>query len=630
MANKKLSELTEITEITNDNTLVYLVDPARAAGDKSVGINKTNLQAAIGGGSSSKIIDHYSIEDKDGVTYEKWVQRDVIFQQGESIDGVTYDTYRIPSLQYAPNGDLLAFCEGRVSGFGDDIPADILLARIRNGVIISKEILVAKLPAENVLRNPNTVIKDDVIYMFFTGIENDTEGTPNTTNDLKNYYIQSSDNGVTWTSRTEFLASDQDQNSAFKYMISPANSILHSSGDIIIPFWGKYVNDPFPNYYRVGIIVWNGTTFTKRLLDAEENANESTIYEREGGTIVISSRRGSTGIINRVVYNTNDKGVTWNLDASTGKEAGSVYVHLRRFGNELFRCEIDPEGDTLSRDNLRLYKTDLSNNAYEKVIDITPTDVFNWGYACSANYIGNFSILQDNETTLDLYNVFVKDRGILNISKKLVTLPDPDFFAPMALDGDDDIIPLTATNAGGVTFPDGVRADFNGNDNSNLQYADNAVFDFSDGTNDLAFTMSFRIKQDATINSLFLNKNGALGTNRTWDCRVNTGTNIRFLLFSELDNSNHIYFENSTTISNGIEYKVDVVYDGSGGLQVFVDENGAGSLVEVGTYVKLGQSSNVVTVGRLLTSSTFNFDGTIRDFKIFKGVALTAAQRALL
>jgi len=52
MANKKLSELTEVTEITNDNTLVYLVDPTRAAGDKSVGINKTNLQTAIGGGGA--------------------------------------------------------------------------------------------------------------------------------------------------------------------------------------------------------------------------------------------------------------------------------------------------------------------------------------------------------------------------------------------------------------------------------------------------------------------------------------------------------------------------------------------------------------------------------------------------
>ncbi len=51
MANKKLSELTEVTEITNDNTLVYLVDPTRAEGDRSIGINKTNLEAAIGGGS---------------------------------------------------------------------------------------------------------------------------------------------------------------------------------------------------------------------------------------------------------------------------------------------------------------------------------------------------------------------------------------------------------------------------------------------------------------------------------------------------------------------------------------------------------------------------------------------------
>src|SRR5690606_29074006 len=48
-----------------------------------------------------------------------------VFVAGE--DG--YESYRIPAIINAPNGDLLAFCEGRVHHAGDFGDIDIVLKR---------------------------------------------------------------------------------------------------------------------------------------------------------------------------------------------------------------------------------------------------------------------------------------------------------------------------------------------------------------------------------------------------------------------------------------------------------------------------------------------------------------------
>lgn len=586
-------------------------------------------------GGSTKEVLNYSIYDESssGRVFEKWCEKIEVFNNAESVGGVDYDTFRIPAVKYMPNGDLLAFCEARVSGWDDNIPADILLARLRGDSILSKEILIAREPAEYILRTPNVVLDGSRVYVFFTAFENDTAGTPNPTNHLRTYYIYSDDNGVSWSSRTEFLASDQDASSAFKWMTCPANGIVHSSGDIIIPIWGKYVNDSYPDYYRAGIVVWDGTTFTKRILEAEHNANEPTVYEDEEGNIVMSCRRSSTGLINRSTYYTPDKGVTWLLHQSDGASSSSVYVNIKKYGNELYRLEIDLEGVSVNRKNLRLYKTDLSNTNYEKIIDITPIGEINWGYGCSDYFIGNFAALSDGENTLDLYNVFIEDAGVLNIAKTEVVVINPDFSALMVTNGDDSVIPLTATNAGNVSFASSEYAEFDGTDNANLQYADNSVFDFSNGSNDLEFTISLKIKFDVitgSTNYLFLNKHGASGTNRTWGIRMSAGL-LRVLLYSELNSSNIIYYESDIQPVSGVEYKIDVLYDGAGNLKLYINGNLSGVQGSVGaTFVKLGQSTNTVTAGRLLSSSSFNFDGYIKDLKVFKGVQLSAAQRAAL
>ena len=588
---------------------------------------QTEVDALAGGGSSTpleKTVLNHGYSVTDNVTYEKWVEKINIATGGETVSGSVVNTFRIPSVQFASNGDLLAASEARLVSSSDDAAAGIFLARIRDNVIISKELIDTPQLGEHLLRSPNMVKDGDRIYMFFTSF--DSNGTPDLVNHLKTYYRYTDDNGVTWSARVEYLASDQDDSSAFKWLTSPSNSIVHSSGDIIIPFWGKYVAGSTPTWFRSGIIVWDGTTFTKRILDAVDSINEPTIFEDENGNIVMSCRTGSTGANNRVVYSTSDKGVTWDLHNSSGADSFSVYVNIKRYVNELYKLEIDNGAVSSARKNLNLYKTNLSNENYTKILDITERDSIIWGYGSSGNYLGNFVVASEDKPDLNLYKVNIENKGILNIYNKGTVIVDASFNAPMLSNGDDAIIPLVATNGGGVTF--GLSgAVFDGNDNSYLQYANNSSFVFSDGFNDIPFTISFKIKfDDVSSQTLFFNNHGVNGLNRTWGVRL-LDRKMRAILTSEMDNSHNINYENNTTLIANQEYKVVITYDGNRDLVVHIDDDSSGVFTETGTYIKMGVSTNEMVVGRLLGNSTLNFAGKFRDLKIFKGVVLNTDQR---
>ena len=196
---------------------------------------------------------------------------------------------------------------------------------------------------------------------------------------------------------------------------------------------------------------------------------------------------------------------------------------------------------------------------------------------------------------------------------------DPFVFnAPMVGNGNDSVVPLTALNGGNVSFGSGIHASFNGANNSNLQYDDNAAFNFSNGTNDIAFEINFKISFSNGTQQLFLNKHGANGTNRTWELRANSNK-VRITLYSELNSANNLSYENSNILTNGTEYQIKATYDGNGNPLIFVNGDSTGVIIQNNApFIKLGVSTNKVTVGRFLPSSSFNFDGTIRDLTIQK------------
>ncbi len=131
------------------------------------------------------------------------------------VNGINaYACYRIPAIIKAPNGELLAFAEGRVNGCNDFGNVDIVMRKSTdNGLTWNKLSLLVdngKLQAGNPapvvdFHDPN--YPQGRIFLFYnTGT--DHEGATRKGNGLREvWYITSLDNGITWSSPTNITTS---------------------------------------------------------------------------------------------------------------------------------------------------------------------------------------------------------------------------------------------------------------------------------------------------------------------------------------------------------------------------------------------------------------------------------------
>src|SRR5690606_30811077 len=115
-------------------------------------------------------------------------------------------SYRIPAIIGLPNGELLAFCEGRVHGAGDFGDINIVLRRSNDKgkswsplqTVIDEGTLQAGNPAPVVdLTDP--AYPNGRIFLFYnTG--NNHEGEVRKGNGLREvWYVTSINNGLTWS-----------------------------------------------------------------------------------------------------------------------------------------------------------------------------------------------------------------------------------------------------------------------------------------------------------------------------------------------------------------------------------------------------------------------------------------------
>src|SRR6476659_9933301 len=117
-----------------------------------------------------------------------------------------YKSFRIPAIIRLSNGEILAFCEGRVNGSADFGDVDIVMKRSNDEgktwsaikVIVDKDSLQAGNPAPVVdLTDP--AYPNGRIFLFYnTG--NNHEGEVRKGNGLREvWYKTSTDNGKTWS-----------------------------------------------------------------------------------------------------------------------------------------------------------------------------------------------------------------------------------------------------------------------------------------------------------------------------------------------------------------------------------------------------------------------------------------------
>lgn len=249
-----------------------------------------------------------------------------------------FKNFRIPAIISLPNGDLLAFCEGRVKGAADFGDVNIVMKRSRdNGVtwssintIVDYDTLQSGNPAP-VLDLTDPEFPEGRIFLFFnTG--NNHENEIRQGNGLREvWFVTSTDNGVTWSNpvnitRMVHRLKQPNVNPEYNFeqdWRTTANTPGHALQLTAGKFKGRiYVaanhsegvpEEKFRDYFAHGYYSDDhGRTF--RLSDNVDvpGSNESTAAELSDGSLMLNSRNQSGDIRSRIVSISMDGGATWD------------------------------------------------------------------------------------------------------------------------------------------------------------------------------------------------------------------------------------------------------------------------------------------------------------------------------
>ena len=249
-----------------------------------------------------------------------------------------YACYRIPAIIKAPNGDLLAFAEGRTNGCNDFGNLDIVLRRSSdNGKTWSDQKIVVdnkKLQAGNPapvadLLDPK--FPEGRIFLFYnTGIASEHE-TRNGKGLREIFHITSTDNGKTWSEKTNITTSvhrpnrpDLNPKYNFKedwrsYANTPGHALQLNKGKhkgrLFIPA-NHSEGEPQSNFndYRAHAFYSDDHGATWQLSESVEvpSSNESIAVELSGGRVMQNIRQQNGGQKNRLIAISKNGGANWN------------------------------------------------------------------------------------------------------------------------------------------------------------------------------------------------------------------------------------------------------------------------------------------------------------------------------
>lgn len=212
--------------------------------------------------------------------------------------------YRIPSLVTAPNGDLIAAMDERVSSCADlrgNRDINIVLRRsLDNGNTWTEMERIIDYPDGQSASDPSMIVDQEtgVVFLFYNFMDLENE---------KNIYylkfLRSSDNGKTWSSPVDITSqiTKPEWRTDFMFITSGrgtqtnTGTLVHTLVNLAKGLHLFASEDHGENWYLIDTPIQPG--------------DESKIVELADGSWMINSRVNNSGI--RYVHISSDEGKTW-------------------------------------------------------------------------------------------------------------------------------------------------------------------------------------------------------------------------------------------------------------------------------------------------------------------------------
>ena len=294
-----------------------------------------------------------------------------------------HKTYRIPAVVRLPDGEILAFCEGRVNGSGDFGDINIVMKRSRDGGKTWSQLMTVVDAGSLQAGNPAPVVDiTDPAYpggrvFLFYNTGNNHEGEVRRGNGLREVWFKTStDNGQTWSEEVNITAQvhrpRQPQANAMYNFADDWRSYANTPGHAMQFQNGKYKGrifiaanhsagppqKQFMDYAAHGFYTDDhGKSFHLSETVKVPGRNESMAAELSKDRLVMNSRNQTGDIRARIVSISRDGGATWDTSYFDRTlidpvNQGSIITLGRKRGrNVIAFCNA---ADTSRRDNLTL------------------------------------------------------------------------------------------------------------------------------------------------------------------------------------------------------------------------------------------------------------------------------------
>ena len=213
-----------------------------------------------------------------------------------------YHTFRIPSLVVAPDGTLLAICEGRKHGRSDYQSLNIVLKRSSDNGVTWGPLEVIAGDGERVTHNPCAVVDRETgtVWLSFC-----TDG------DLV-HVMSSADSGASWTAPVE-ITKDVKLPSWTTYWTGPGHGISLKNGRLMVPSYHvegmrrdeifltghMFYSDDHGVSWKLGESLAGGT-------------DECEVVETHDGSLYLTIRNANRRLGKRVCAWSKDGGVSWS------------------------------------------------------------------------------------------------------------------------------------------------------------------------------------------------------------------------------------------------------------------------------------------------------------------------------